>query len=285
MDRHFKKSNQPSNPFESELPLRPHLEHLRAQAKELLRAYRMAEPVAIERMNRSHPSLAPVVKLADAQLVVAREYGFTSWPRLHADLQRTNENANLQRAIRALQAGQICILFDDESRENEGDFVLAAEKASADAINFITKHGRGTLCLALTEERAAKIGLWAINRERFDLAEPAFLNSIDARQGITTGVSAFDRAQTVLTAVRDDAVPGDLKSPGHVFPLRACAGGLKTRRGHTEGSVALMQRAGLKPAAVICEILNNDGTMARWPDLERLANEYDLAILKISDVD
>ncbi len=286
MDRHFSDRH-----FSTRLPERANIEHLKEQAKDLLRQYHLGNSQAINRFHERCPRRRKGIgntNLAEAQLVVAREYGFESWPKLRvyvASLKVAGkERAMLKRAMSHLRAGKLCIIFDDEGRENEGDFVLAAESASPEAINFITKHGRGTLCLALTEEHAAKLKLWPINSQRTSVSEPAFLNSIDAAHGITTGVSAFDRASTILAAVREDVRPEDLKSPGHIFPLRAVSGGLQVRRGHTEGSIALVEMAGLKPAAVICEIMNDDGSMARWPDLEKLAQEHDLPILKISDL-
>ncbi len=183
-----------------------------------------------------------------------------------------------------LRDGKCCVLFDDESRENEGDLVFAAEKISPDSINFITKYGRGTLCLAMTETHAEKLKLNLVNPNRKEIGEPAFLNSIDAATGVTTGVSAFDRAYTIQEALKDEAGPSNLKSPGHVFPLKANKNGLKARRGHTEGSVALAKMAGLKPAAVICEILKDDGTMARWPDLVQFAAKHSVQLVRISEL-
>ena len=160
----------------------------------------------------------------------------------------------------------------------------SAEKVSPEAINFITKHGRGTLCLAMTSSQADKLGLKLINSDREDLSQPAFMISIDAAQGITSGVSAFDRAETIRTAISNDATHQSVRSPGHIFPLMAHPEGIRGRRGHTEGSIELVKRAGLKPSAVICEILNEDGTMARWPDVLRLGQDLELPVVHISEL-
>lgn len=271
-----------------QLPERPHIDHLREQAKDLLRLYRQEESEAIRRVKAHHPRHGrDPLGLSDIQLVVAREYGFDSWPKLKAHVEkspRRSQSESMKKAIRDLREGRCCILFDDEGRENEGDLVLAAERASAEAINFITKFGRGTLCLALTEAHAEKLNLRPINPNRQQLSEPAFLQSVDASSGITTGVSAFDRALTIQAAVREGVSPSDVKSPGHVFPLRAHKDGLRARKGHTEASIELMSLAGLKPAAVICEILKDDGTMARWPDLERFAADHEIQLVRVSDL-
>jgi 3,4-dihydroxy 2-butanone 4-phosphate synthase/GTP cyclohydrolase II len=247
------------------LPPHAHLAHLRKQAKERLQELRRKDAGAA---------------LHDAQLSVAREYGFPSWPKLGKHVR----GQGLERALADLRAGRPVILFDAEGRENEGDFVLPATAATAAAVNFITKHGRGTLCLALTPERVDRLGLALMAPARQSPADPAFTLSIDAADGGTTGVSAADRAATIRAAAADDAGPQSVRTPGHVFPLRAEAGGLKARAGHTEGSVELMRLAGLAPAAVICEILNDDGTMARMPDLEGVAAAHGLALVRMSDL-
>lgn len=228
-------------------------------------------------------------QLSDAQFEIAKSYGFASWPKLKAfvekrELELRENKSQLRRAKMNLRNGRMCILFDDEGRENEGDFVASAESISSEVINQMTKIGRGTLCLALEAEQANKLNLSLINSDRKDHAEPAFLAPIDAVEGVTTGVSAFDRAQTIRVAVSDNVNPNMVKSPGHVFPLLAVKGGIKERCGHTEGSIELMKLAGLKPSAVICEILNEDGSMARLPDLKILAKELGVAILKMSDL-
>ena len=178
------------------------------------------------------------------------------------------------------------ILVDDKDRENEGDLVVAAEFANAETINFMATHGRGLICLAITKDNADKIGLQAIKPEYNSVPQhTAFTISIDAVQGgVTTGISAFDRASTVNLAISDDAKPEDFIRPGHVFPLIARPGGVLVRAGHTEGSVDISRLAGLRPAAVICEIMNDDGDMARLPDLEKFADTHKIKIASIADL-
>jgi len=190
----------------------------------------------------------------------------------------------VHRAIEDIRAGRMVILVDDEDRENEGDLVMAAEKVTAESINFMARFGRGLICLAMTEERVAQLELPMMVDSNRSSRSTAFTVSIEAREGVTTGISAADRAHTVLTAVAADAKPADLVSPGHVFPLRARDGGVLRRTGHTEGSVDLAQLAGLKPAGVICEIMNEDGTMARMSDLAEFSDEHSLRILSIADL-
>ncbi len=190
----------------------------------------------------------------------------------------------VQRAIDDFRAGKMVILVDDEDRENEGDLAIAAEKVTPEAINFMAKHGRGLICLAMTEDRCDELRLPPMVQDNTSPFETAFTVSIEARRGVTTGISAHDRATTILTAIADETGPDDLVRPGHVFPLRARRGGVLVRTGQTEGSVDLARLAGLKPAAVICEIMNEDGTMARRPDLERFAREHDLRIVTIADI-
>jgi 3,4-dihydroxy 2-butanone 4-phosphate synthase/GTP cyclohydrolase II len=192
----------------------------------------------------------------------------------------------VQEAIETVRAGRMIILVDDEDRENEGDLMLAAEKVTPEAINFMAKHGRGLICLAMTEERADELELPPMvpdtqNKSRFGTA---FTISIEARHGVTTGISAHDRATTILTAVADGTTALDLVRPGHVFPLRAKKGGVLKRAGQTEGSADLARLAGLKPMAVICEVMKDDGTMARLPDLEKFAAKYDLLICSIEEL-
>ena len=191
----------------------------------------------------------------------------------------------LLAAIAAIQSGEMVILVDDEDRENEGDLCMAAERVTPEAINFMAKHGRGLICLTLTEEKAdqLELPLQATRRGGPPLGT-AFTVSIEARAGVSTGISAKDRAHTILTAVRPEARPDDLITPGHIFPLRAKNGGVLVRTGQTEGSVDLAKLAGLAPAGVICEIMNDDGSMARMPDLERFAAEHGLMILSIADL-
>jgi len=192
--------------------------------------------------------------------------------------------ASIKEVIEDLRQGKMIILVDDESRENEGDLTIAAEKVTPEAINFMAKYGRGLICLALSSEIAERLKLTPMAYDNRSPYNTAFTVSIEARQGVTTGISAADRAHTILTAVADDAKPDDLIHPGHVFPLRARRGGVLFRTGQTEGSVDLACIAGLKPAAVICEVMNDDGTMARMPDLKKFAKEHDLKIATVADI-
>jgi len=192
--------------------------------------------------------------------------------------------AKIEEVLEDLRQGKMIILVDDEDRENEGDLTIAAEKVTPEAINFMAKYGRGLICLALHPDIVERLRLQPMVTQNTSKFQTAFLTSIEARHGVTTGISAYDRAHTILTAVKDDAKPEDLVSPGHVFPLRARRGGVLFRAGQTEGSVDLARLAGLKPAAVICEIMKDDGTMARMPDLEIFAKEHDLKIATIADV-
>jgi 3,4-dihydroxy 2-butanone 4-phosphate synthase/GTP cyclohydrolase II len=193
-------------------------------------------------------------------------------------------SAKIAQALEEIREGKMVILVDDEDRENEGDLCMAAEKVTPEAVNFMAKHGRGLICLSLLEEKVEELKLPMMvsnNQSRFGTA---FTISVEARRGVTTGISAADRATTILTAVADDAKPEDLVSPGHVFPLRARKGGVLVRTGQTEGSVDLARLAGLTPAGVICEVMKDDGTMARMPDLEVFAEEHGLKIVTIADI-
>lgn len=194
------------------------------------------------------------------------------------------KTATIEAALEDLKQGKMIILVDDEDRENEGDLVLAAEFASARSINFMAKEGRGLICLTLTEERADQLDLPPMVSDNSASFSTAFTVSIEAKQGVTTGISAADRAHTIQVAVADHSGPGDLARPGHVFPLRAKNGGVIVRTGQTEGSVDLMRLAGLKPAGVICEIMNDDGSMARRPELELFAAKHELKIVTIADL-
>jgi len=190
----------------------------------------------------------------------------------------------IEEAIEDIRNGRMIILVDDEDRENEGDLYMAAQFVTPEAINFMAKYGRGLICLTLSEEQADKLNLPMMvqdNRSRFGTA---FTVSVEARCGVTTGISAADRATTIQAAVADDVQPGDLVSPGHVFPIVAKKGGVLVRTGQTEGSVDLARLAKLKPAGVICEIMKDDGTMARMPDLEIFAQEHGLKIATIADL-
>jgi len=192
--------------------------------------------------------------------------------------------STIQEAIEDIKNGKMIILVDDEDRENEGDLCMAAQFVSADTINFMARYGRGLICLTLTEEKADSLHLKPMVQENQSRFGTAFTVSIEARHGVTTGISAADRATTILTAIRPDAKPEDLVSPGHVFPIRARKGGVLVRTGQTEGSVDLCRLAGLIPAGVICEIMKDDGTMARMPDLEIFAREHNLKIVTIADL-
>jgi 3,4-dihydroxy 2-butanone 4-phosphate synthase/GTP cyclohydrolase II len=192
--------------------------------------------------------------------------------------------STIKDALEDIRAGRMVILLDDENRENEGDLVLAAEKVTAEAVNFMVTHGRGLVCLTLTPEKVDELGLPQMSLSNQSPFQTAFTVSIEAREGVTTGISAADRATTILAAIRDGAGPRDLVVPGHIFPLRAKPGGVLARTGQTEGSVDLARLAGLKPAGVICEIMNDDGTMSRMPDLEKFAGRHDLKIITVADI-
>ncbi|MGD8541895.1 MAG: bifunctional 3,4-dihydroxy-2-butanone-4-phosphate synthase/GTP cyclohydrolase II [Desulfobacteraceae bacterium] len=191
---------------------------------------------------------------------------------------------SIEQAIQDIREGRMVILVDDEDRENEGDLTMAAEKVTPEAINFMAKHGRGLICLSMTGEKLDSLDLPLMVEHNTSQFETGFTVSIEARCGVTTGISAADRATTILTAVADDARPQDLVRPGHVFPLRARAGGVMVRAGQTEGSVDLARLAGLKPAGVICEIMNEDGNMARMPSLEVFAETHGIGICTIADL-
>ena len=192
--------------------------------------------------------------------------------------------ASIEEAIAEYRAGRMVIVMDDEDRENEGDLCMAGEKVTAEAVNFMAMHGRGMICLSLTEEKLAELGLPMMVRENTAPLGTAFTVSIDARRGIGSGVSAADRAHTVQVAVREGAGPADLRTPGHIFPLRARRGGVLVRTGQTEASVDLARLAGLGSAALICEIMKADGTMARRPDLEIFADRFGLKLITIADL-
>ena len=186
--------------------------------------------------------------------------------------------------IEDMRKGKMIILVDDEDRENEGDLTIAAEMVTPEAINFMAKYGRGLICLALEPSLVEKLKLAQMVTDNRSSFQTAFTVSIEAAHGVSTGISAADRAHTILTAIADDAKPEDLVQPGHVFPLRARRGGVLFRTGQTEGSVDLARLAGFKPAGVICEIMRDDGCMARLPDLEKFAEEHDLKIASIADL-
>ena len=190
----------------------------------------------------------------------------------------------IEQAIEDIKQGKMVILVDDEDRENEGDLTLAAEKVTPEAINFMAKYGRGLICLSLTPDKVEALDLPIMVKQNTSRFETAFTVSIEAREGVTTGISAADRAKTIATAVAEDAKPQDLVQPGHVFPLRARRGGTIVRSGQTEGSVDLARLAGLNPSGVICEIMNDDGTMSRMPDLEKFSEKHDIGICTVADL-
>ncbi|MDR3135295.1 MAG: bifunctional 3,4-dihydroxy-2-butanone-4-phosphate synthase/GTP cyclohydrolase II [Deltaproteobacteria bacterium] len=192
--------------------------------------------------------------------------------------------SSIDEALVDIKAGRMVILVDDENRENEGDLVLAAEHTTAESVNFMVTHARGLVCLALTAEKIDELGLPQMSQDNLSPFQTAFTVSIEARRGVTTGISAADRATTIQTAVAPGAGPMDLVTPGHVFPLRAKPGGVLARTGQTEGSVDLARLAGLTPAGVICEVMNEDGTMARMPDLEIFAKKHGLKIITVADL-
>src|SRR5512140_1924157 len=192
--------------------------------------------------------------------------------------------SRIEDALDQIKAGRMVILVDDEDRENEGDLTLAAEHVTPEIINFMAKHGRGLICLTMTNERCDLLRLPLMVSSNTSSFGTAFTVSIEAKKGVTTGISAADRAHTILTAVSDGCKAEDLARPGHVFPLRAKPGGVLVRAGQTEGSVDLARLAGLKQAGVICEIMNEDGTMARMPQLKKFAREHGLKICIIADL-
>jgi 3,4-dihydroxy 2-butanone 4-phosphate synthase/GTP cyclohydrolase II len=193
-------------------------------------------------------------------------------------------SANIEAALEDIRTGRMIILVDDEDRENEGDLTMAAEKVTPEAINFMAKEGRGLICLSLTEERADQLDLPLMVQNNSSSFGTAFTVSIEARNGVTTGISAADRARTIQVAIAADTSFRDLARPGHVFPLRAKRGGVLVRAGQTEGSVDIARLAGMKPAGVICEIMNDDGTMARMPQLREFSRKHGLRIVSIAEL-
>lgn len=197
----------------------------------------------------------------------------------------THESASrIKRAISEISAGRPVLLLDDEARENEADFVISAELITPEWMNFLIRHGSGIVCLCLEDATVRKLALpmmVSVNHNHFGTA---FTVSIEASHGVSTGVSAPDRVRTIKAAIADDATPRDVVSPGHMFPLRAHAGGVLARQGHTEGSIELMRFCGLKPAATICELMNLDGNMARLSDAQKFADKYNFAIVFLDDI-
>ena len=190
----------------------------------------------------------------------------------------------VEEALEEIQQGRMIVLVDDADRENEGDLCMAAEKVTPEAINFMARYGRGLVCLSLTEERCEELNLAMMVAQNTSTLGTAFCESIEARRGVTTGISAADRATTILTAIDPKTRPADLARPGHVFPLQAKRGGVLVRAGQTEASVDLARAAGMIPAGVICEIMNDDGTMARVPELVEYCRQHELKLLTVADL-
>ena len=190
----------------------------------------------------------------------------------------------VERALDEIRRGRMVILVDDADRENEGDLVLAAEHVTPEAINFMARYARGLICLSISEDQVKRLGLPMMVQDNQSTYATAFTVSIEAARGVSTGISAADRAATIRAAIDPQAVPDDLVRPGHVFPLRARKGGVLVRAGQTEGSLDLARLAGLNPSGVICEVMNDDGTMARMPDLERFGSEHGLMVLSVADI-
>ncbi|MDX7987063.1 3,4-dihydroxy-2-butanone-4-phosphate synthase [Xenorhabdus sp. 12] len=190
----------------------------------------------------------------------------------------------VERALAALRAGQGVMVLDDENRENEGDMIFAAETMTVEQMALTIRHGSGIVCLCLTEERRQQLKLPMMVESNSSQFQTAFTVTIEAAQGVTTGVSAADRITTIQAAIADDAQPNDLNRPGHVFPLRAQSGGVLTRRGHTEATIDLVKMAGFKPAGVLCELTNDDGSMARAPEVIEFAKQYDMPVVTIEDL-
>ena len=195
-----------------------------------------------------------------------------------------NNFSSIEDAMEDVRQGRMIIIVDDEDRENEGDLMIASEKATPEAINFMAKYGRGLICLALTEERTSELGLSMMVENNESSLETPFTVSIDAREGITTGISASDRSSTIQTAINAQTVKSDLVKPGHIFPLRARAGGVLVRMGQTEASVDIARMSGLYPSGVICEIMDDDGTMARLPSLIEFTREHGLKMITTKDL-
>ena len=192
--------------------------------------------------------------------------------------------ATVPEAIEEMRAGRMIVVVDDEDRENEGDLTLAAEKVTPEAINFMAKYGRGLVCLSMTEERLEHLRIGPMTAENTSQYGTAFCEAIDARQGVTTGISAYDRARTIQVAIDPATKPTDLARPGHVFPLRARKGGVLVRAGQTEAAVDLARLAGMIPAGIICEIMKDDGSMARVPDLTEFCREHNLKMLTVAEL-
>jgi 3,4-dihydroxy 2-butanone 4-phosphate synthase/GTP cyclohydrolase II len=196
----------------------------------------------------------------------------------------SSPNISVTQALNDIREGKMVIVVDDQGRENEGDLTMAADLVTPEAINFMASHGRGLICLALTEDKVDELRLPMMTQNNRSPHNTAFTVSVDAKSGISTGISARERAHTIRVAVSPTVKPEDLVMPGHIFPLRAKRGGVLVRSGHTEGAVDLARMAGLSPAGVICEIMREDGEMARMPDLEQFATKHGLGIVQIADL-
>ena len=199
-------------------------------------------------------------------------------------MDRQDKTLSVEQAVAEVKAGRMIVIVDDEDRENEGDLMVAAGKVTPEIVNFMTKHGRGLICLPLTRERLDELQLPLMVADNTARFQTAFTVSVDAKRGVTTGISAHDRARTILAALDHRTKPEDLARPGHVFPLQAREGGVLARAGQTEAAVDLARMAGLAPAGVICEIMNEDGTMARMPQLKEFSREHGVPILTIADL-
>ena len=199
-------------------------------------------------------------------------------------MKKGTHTISVEQALEDVKAGRLIIVVDDEDRENEGDLMVAAEKVTPEIINFMTKYGRGLICLPLTHQRMGELDLPLMVSENTTRFQTAFTVSVDAIEGVTTGISAYDRAKTILAAIDPKTRPADLARPGHIFPLQAREGGVLARAGQTEASVDLARIAGMTPAGVICEIMNEDGTMSRMPQLEEFGKAFDIPILTIADL-
>src|SRR5512146_3095542 len=200
------------------------------------------------------------------------------------ETKRESPFATIEEAIEDIRRGRMVVVCDDENRENEGDLTMAAQFATPEAINFMATHGRGLICLALTDERCQELGLNLMAAKNEAPFQTAFTVSVEAREGVTTGISAADRARTIQVAIDPHSQPRDLVQPGHVFPLKAKDGGVLERTGQTEAAVDLARLAGLIPAGVICEIMNEDGTMARVPDLVGYCERHGLKMVTVADL-
>ncbi len=215
---------------------------------------------------------------------MAKKKTVTKTSKKIARSRRTYKFNTIEEAIEDIKAGKMVILIDDEDRENEGDLTIAAQKVTAQTINFMAKHGRGLICLSLTPEKVEQLKLPMMSELNTSSFGTAFTVSIEARKGVTTGISASDRARTIKTAINPKSRPEDIARPGHIFPLRAQPGGVLQRAGQTEGSVDLARLAGLNAAGVICEIMNDNGTMARVPQLAKFAKKHGLKMVTIKDL-